>query len=282
METLAKMKITEEPIDSLNPNPNNSRTHSPRQIRQLARSIEKFGFNEPVVADQDHNIIHGHGRVLAAKQAGLTHVLVIRKEDLTPADIRAYMIAANKLAQNAGWDRELLAFELQSLIELDFDVSITGFEMAEIDLLLSTPKEEPDLNDSVQVSKNLPPVSKPGDLWKLGKHRVICGDSLKLSTFTRLMVKRRADLVFTDPPYNVPIDGFVCGKGSVHHREFSMAAGEMTAEQYQEFLNTFLLFLRQFSKPGSVHYVCIDWRHLRELLEVATRCTSGFLTVVSG
>jgi ParB/RepB/Spo0J family partition protein len=142
METLAKMKMTEEPIDSLKPNPNNPRTHSPRQIRQLARSIRKFGFNEPVITDKESNIIVGHGRVLGAKQAGLTRVPVIRKEDLTPADIRAYMIAANQLAQNAGWDRKMLAVELQSLIELDFDVSITGFEMAQVDVLLAASEEK--------------------------------------------------------------------------------------------------------------------------------------------
>jgi DNA modification methylase len=253
---------------------NNPRTHSKRQIEQIAVSIKTFGFVNPVLIDGEDRIIAGHGRVEAAKLIGMTDVPVIRVDHLTPAQIRAYVIADNKLAENAGWDRELLALELRELsVELNFDVTITGFETAEIDLLIQDlDQHKPDEADQVpDVDRTAPAISRPGDLWCLGNHRLLCGDALNASDYGRLLGSTRAQMVFTDPPYNVAIAGNVSGLGKNKHREFTMASGEMNPEQFTKFLETTFARLVEFSTDGSIHFVCIDWRHLRELSDAGLK-----------
>ncbi len=185
------MKVTYRKPGALEPRATNPRTHSKKQIRQIADSIERFGFTNPVLIDRAGGIVAGHGRVAAAKLLGLEIVPTIRFEDLTEAEIRAYVIADNKLAENAGWDRELLAIELQSLIELDidFDVTITGFEMPEIDILIGELEvaEEDDPADEVPEVSYGPPVTRPGDIWCIGKHRLICADALDPASYDRLL-----------------------------------------------------------------------------------------------
>ncbi len=200
------LKVEMKPVSTLKPAERNARTHSKKQICQIADSIERFGFTNPILVDAGSRIIAGHGRIEAAKLLGIEEVPTIRLEDLTEAEIRAYVIADNKLAENAGWDRELLAIELQGLIELDldFDVTITGFEMAEIDILIGEldADEEDDAADDVPEVSDGPPVTRPGDIWCIGKHRLICGDATDPDAYARLLDGAVAQMVFTDPPYN--------------------------------------------------------------------------------
>jgi hypothetical protein len=272
---LAELKIVHQHPAALTPRSSNPRTHSEKQLRQIADSIRTFGFTNPILVDQDNGIVAGHGRVEAAKRLKLESVPTIRLEDMTEAEIRAYVIADNRLAENAGWDRELLAIELQYLCELDldFDVTITGFEMPEIDVLFgelqaagSDPDEHDPADEVPDVDESVPAVTRPGDLWLVGKHRLICGDATHPAVYTGLLGDDRAQMVFTDPPYNVPIDGHVCGLGSVKHREFAMAAGEMSEAEFTRFLATVFGNLAARAADGAIHYICMDWRHLGEVL----------------
>jgi hypothetical protein len=268
MESFANaLAVVYQETQNLIPYPRNARTHSKRQIRQIADSISAFGFTNPVLVDRSGTIVAGHGRVEAAKLLGIKRVPTICLENLTEDQIRAYILADNKLAEKAGWDNAILAIELQHLtsIDLGFDVSLTGFEIGEIDLILQESKAEEQDEEPVEIITE-PALTKPGDVWLLGNHRLICGDALDESVYSALMNGETADLVFTDPPYNVKIDGNVCGKGSIHHREFAMASGEMTDAEFLSFLSKALGLLVRHSKTGSVHFVCMDWRHAGELL----------------
>ncbi|MEM1050943.1 MAG: DNA methyltransferase [Pseudomonadota bacterium] len=254
-------------IGDLKPAQRNARTHSKAQIRQIADSIEQFGFTNPVLVDADDRLIAGHGRVEAAKLLGLQKVPALSLDHLSQEQIRAYIIADNKLAENAGWDEELLVLEFQYLdsLDLDFDLTITGFEMAEIDAMLVM---DPEANEEIipEPSEGRS-VTQSGDLWLIGEHRLYCGDATRPNSYEALFDgSKPAQMVFTDPPYNVPISGHVCGLGAVQHREFEMAAGEMTKEQFEEFLGTAFKNLSQSSCDGSIHYICMDWRHMGEVL----------------
>lgn len=270
---MTSLTIEHRPPDALKPYGRNARTHSPKQISEIAASIKAFGFNNPVLVDKDDGIVAGHGRVEAAKQLGLATVPTIRLEHLSEAQKRAYILADNKLAEKAGWDREILAIELQHLMEidLDFDISITGFELPEIDVLIAEFDAKPakaDLADEVPaVAEN--PITRVGDIWQVGPHRLICGDALEPDTLARLLAGEKAQLVFTDPPYNVKIDGHVSGLGAVKHREFAMASGEMTEAEFTAFLAKVFDNLTAASADGAVHYVCMDWRHMGEVLAAA-------------
>jgi DNA modification methylase len=277
-EEIAQLSVVYQPVVSLKPNPHNALTHSKHQIRQIAESIKAFGFNNPVLVDQDNTIIAGHGRVAAAKLLRIATVPTIRLENLTPDQIRAYVLADNRLAEKAGWDKSIVAIELQHLmtIESDFDVTVTGSEMPEIDLLLSDSEDKHDADDTFDAPDAGEAITRPGDLWALGRHRILCASSIHEDSFSSLMGKRRANVVFIDPPYNVDIDGHASGNGTVRHREFQMASGEMTEFEFVSFLSASLRLLVRFSAPGSLHYVCMDWRHMGELL-TAGRQTYGSL-----
>src|ERR1022692_3257736 len=265
---LSELLITYQPVSDLKSNPRNARTHTKYQVRQIANSITEFGFTNPVLLDHNNTIIAGHGRVAAAKLLGMSSAPTIRLENLSSDQIRAYVIADNRLAEKAGWDQAILAIELQHLmtVESGFDVTITGFEIPEIDLLLATENDKPDPDDTFQVAEAVQPVTQVGDLWHLGKHRVLCGNSVEPQSYLTLMASRRASVVFVDPPFNLCIDGHVSGNGSVHHREFPMASGEMTEFEFISFLSSSLRLLARYSTSGSVHFVCMDWRHMGELL----------------
>ena len=264
------MKVTYRKLGALEPRATNPRTHSKKQIRQIADSIERFGFTNPVLIDRTGGIVAGHGRIEAAKLLGMEKVPTIRLEDLTEAEIRAYVIADNRLAENAGWDRELLAIELQGLIELDidFDVTITGFEMPEIDILIGDldADEEADPADEAPKIADGPPVTRAGDIWCIGKHRLIRGDATDPEAYARLLDGAEAQMIFTDPPYNVPIEGHVSGLGKVKHREFAMASGEMTEAEFTAFLATVFRNQAGHSADGAIHFIFMDWRHLGEVL----------------
>jgi DNA modification methylase len=276
------MAIAYKPPKDLKPNPRNSRTHSKRQVRQIADSIKAFGFNNPVLLDEANTIIAGHGRVSAAKLLGLTEVPTIRLGDLSPDQVRAYLIADNRLAEKAGWDKSILAIEIQHLlsIETEFDITATGFEIPEIDLLLSPGEDAPDADDLFELQESSKPVTQPGDIWRLGKHQIVCGNAMEHSSYSRLLgTTKRAGVVFADPPYNVAIDGHVSGKGAIRHREFQMASGEMSEFQFISFLASSLKLLAQYSVSGSVHFVCMDWRHVGELHTAGKQVYGSLLNV---
>jgi len=264
------MKIEYTPVRELRPHPNNPRTHSRKQIKQIAKSIETFGFCNPVLIDDGKVIVAGHGRVRAAEFLGIDAVPTCRLSHLSEAEKRAYILADNKLAEKAGWDKELLALELQGLIELDVDVEMTGFETAEIDLILEEAREVSGVasgpEDAVPEPPPGPAVTQPRDLWLLGTHRLLCGDARKQDAYDALLEGAKADFVFTDPPYNVAIDGHVCGLGRIHHREFAMGSGEMSEAEFTTFLQGVFALLVKNTIDGSIHQACMDWRHMWEML----------------
>ncbi len=267
---MANLQITTLPIAALRPYARNARTHSPKQIAQIAASIAEFGFTNPVLIDSDNGIIAGHGRVAAAKLVGIETVPCVRIEHLTEAQKRAYVIADNRLAEKAGWDSDILAIELQHLIELDvdFDVTITGFEMAEIDVLLGSTGASNAQSDPADAVPQAPvvPVTRRGDVWELGRHRLLCGDATDADAYARLLAGEKAQMVFTDPPYNVKVDGHVGGRGKVKHREFAFASGEMSEGEFTAFLARVFANLAAHAADGAMHFVAMDWRHLGEVL----------------
>jgi DNA modification methylase len=266
-------KVISAKIADLSPNPRNVRKHSSQQILEIARSIERFGFNNPVLVDEHNRILAGHGRVEAARLLGLKNIPTLRIEHLTETEKRAFVIADNKLAEKAGWDQETLAIELQELIDLNFEVELTGFEIPEIELLLDSTDAQAG-NSEVEEIPTLTPnhvVTKPGDLWILGDHRLFCGDARHRESFASLLSGKIAQLVFVDPPYNVKIRGHASGKGRIKHREFPQASGEKTSAQFTKFLEETLGLLAEFSTDGSIHFVCSDWRHLDEMLAAGRR-----------
>ncbi|ACL55902.1 site-specific DNA-methyltransferase [Methylobacterium nodulans] len=257
-------------VEDLRPYARNARTHSKKQVRQIASSIQEFGFNNPVLISDEHEIIAGHGHVEAAKLLGLQQVPTLRLSHLSPAQRRAYVLADNKLALNAGWNQDLLAGELKALQELEFSLELTAFSTAEIDLAFEAAGEKapepPGPEDAVVEPGDEPAVTREGDLWRLGPHRLLCGDALALESYAALLQGDLADLVFTDPPYNVPIEGHVSGLGATKHRDFAMASGEMNEAEFTAFLARFLDLARAHSRDGSIHYVCMDAAHALELL----------------
>jgi len=258
------------PVNVLRPYAGNARRHSRKQIRQIADSIRRFGFTNPVLISDEHEIIAGHGRVMAAKEIGVAEVPTLRLAHLSAEERRAYVIADNKLALNAGWDAELLAIELGGLIELDFDIALTGFSIAEVDFVIEQAHEsKTEVRPATDIIPSRPamPVTRLGDLWHLGRHRLLCGDARSAEDVARLLGEERADLVFTDPPYNVAIDGHVCGLGAVRHREFAMASGEMSPAAFTQFLTQTLSNASFRCRDGAIAFVCMDWRHMRELLD---------------
>jgi DNA modification methylase len=266
------------PPDSLVPYRNNARTHSKKQIKAIAASIERFDFTNPVLATRENAILAGHGRVRAAQLLGLASVPVLRIDHLSEAERRAYILADNRLAEKAGWDQEMLDIELQHLVAVNFDVEITGFEVAEIDLIRDAaagkerdPGPEDDLPDMPQ---DQPAVTRSGDLWLFGakgdpRHRLLAGDARDPAALGALMGDERAAMVLTDPPYNVAIDGHVSGNGRTRHDEFPMASGEMSEQQFIAFLKAFLEEALTKTASGALLYVFMDWRHQHELLTAA-------------
>jgi len=256
-------------IESLKPHPTNPRTHSAAQIGEIAKSIQTFGFVNPVLVDKENRIIAGHGRIQAAQKLGMNSVPTVRIDHMTEGQKRAYIIADNKLAEKAGWDEDLLRLEFSYLssLDADFELTVTGFELPEIDILLHCDPQQKNQEEAEALELKVPdhPVSMPGDLWEIGRHRVLCGDATKPENFKALLGEKKADLVFIDPPYNVEINGHVRGIGQ--HEEFAMASGEMTQGEFVSFLAKSFKNLTRSSKEGSIHYICMDWRHIEEVLE---------------
>jgi len=256
-------------LSELKPWVRNARTHSKKQIRQIAESIKAFGFTNPVLIDEANTILAGHGRTEAAKLLDMAAVPCIRICNLSGARKRAYLLADNKLALNAGWDEEILGSELKELLvsDLGIDIGITGFTIAEIDRAIEGLAVEEDGNpEDDQLPPTVPSRCVAGDVWQLGPHRLLCGNSLDRDAVVILMDGEKAQMVFSDPPYNVRIDGHVSGLGGVRHREFAMASGEMTSKQFVGFLEKAFHNMADHSTDGSIHMLCMDWRHMAEIL----------------
>lgn len=271
-------------VSRLRPSPRNARTHSPAQIAKIARSIERFGFLNPILADASGRVIAGHGRLEAAKTLGLEVVPVIRVEHLTEAEKRAYVVADNHLAELAGWDRDLLRLELGQLsIEApELDLTLTGYEVGELDLILAGPSEEIAADpkaDAVPTVDRGRVVSRSGDVWILGEHRLGCGDARDPADLDRLMAGERTRMVLTDPPYNVPIVGHVRGRGRRHFEEFAFASGEMSEAEFRRFLAEAFGQMTRVSTDGAIHMVFIDWRHIGDALAAGAGLWSELLNV---
>jgi DNA modification methylase len=285
-ELSTNVRVQALPINQIKLNRRNSRTHSGKQIRQIANSMVAFGFTNPLLVTEDGTLIAGEGRYKAAQLLGRAKVPVIVLAGLSSARQRALAIADNKIAENAGWGRERLAIEIPELAALleaeGLDVSILGFEAVEIDQLVTDFEENAadpqDSIDSTWLKDRV--VSKPGDLWLLGPHKVLCGDARSATDIARLMAHCRADMAFLDPPYNVRIGGVV-GRGRTKHAEFAMASGEMSSVDYVRFLGITLDAAASVSRDGALHYVCTDWRHIAELMAAAKAVYADAVNVVA-
>ncbi len=257
-------------IHELKPYPNNAKKHPPKQVEQIAGSMKQFGVISPLIIDSSLEIIAGHGRYEAAKLLGLKKLPVILIDHLSEAEKKAYRLADNQLTLNTGYDDGLLQIEITELIamDLDFDLEIIGFETAELDIIIDGNNIiENDPADNIPtVDENNPTVTQSGDVWIMGEHRLICADSLNEQSYKVLLLSETAHMVFTDPPYNVSVKGHVCGNGKIQHDEFAMASGEMSEAEFIKFLITFITLIIQHSRDGSMHYICMDWRHIFELL----------------
>src|ERR1700738_4440835 len=279
-----RLEIVYRRIEELKPDPRNPRHHRRKQIKQLARSIETFGFTVPALVDREDNVIAGHGRILACRDLGWCEIPTVWIEGLSEAKRRALMIADNRLAENAAWNERLLAEQLKdlSLAELDFNLEDIGFEMGEIDLKIAGLEDESAAEDPADAEpepSSGPPVSKPGDLWLLGEHRVLCGSVLDTAALQTLLGEERTAMVFTDPPYNVPIDGHATGLGNIHHRSFAMASGEMSPPAFAVFLARSLHNLAAFCIGGAILDICMDWRHMAELLTAGREADAELLNL---
>lgn len=264
-------QITEMRAAKLRPSPRNARTHSKKQVEQIVNSIRRFGWTYPILVDETGNILCGVGRWLAAQKLGLAKVPVITISSLGDAEKRALVLADNKIAANAGWNRNLLAAELGELAvllpEIGLNLEITGFDAPEIDSLMGAlvdPEQDP-LDEAPQPANK--PITRARDLWLLGEHRLICGDSCVEADVQALMGSIRAAMVFADGPFNVRI-GATVGRGKIKHREFAFASGEMSSEQFATFNAKWMGLAAKYSESGSIHYVCIDWRHVAEVIAV--------------
>lgn len=256
------------PIGQIRPNPDNPRSHNRRQRRVLTRSIRLLGYNAPILIDGSGMIVSGEARYEVLRELGVEEVLVIRLEHLTKEQVKAFVIADNRIAELSGWDDRKLAASLLALsqIALSFDLEVTGFEPAEIDLRIQS-LQPPEIEESEGTlsPQEGPAVSRVGDRWSLGAHHLLCGDAREQATYESLLVGEKAATMVTDPPYGVRIQGHVSGKGRRKHREFPSASGEMTREEYFAFLSTFMRTSTSFLALSATNFVFMDWRHIEEI-----------------
>lgn len=257
--------------NDLKPYPGNARIHDEKQMAVLKASIIEFGFTNPILTNEKGMILSGHGRWEAAKRLQLKTVPTRIIAGLSKAQQRAYVLADNKISQMSRWETNQLKIEMEMLVQEDFNIETTGFSTAEIDLMMDV-VSKPEVNDPDDLQPEdvvETPVSKLGDIWILNKHRLICGSSLDQDTYAQLMGEDLAQMVITDPPYNVKIDGHVCGSGNTKHSNFAMASGEMDAATFTQFLKSAFILMEDFSQDGAIVYSFMDWRHQLEILQAA-------------
>ena len=271
------------PPQNLKPAGRNARTHSKKQIRLVAQSIKRYGVINPVVTDRQNRVVAGHARLEASLQLGLPYLPVIQVEHLSETELRAYALADNALGEKSGWDRDLLSIELSELTELlpaeGMDVSLTGFEAPEIDLMLADMVASAPAPEDTLPALTANPTARHGDLWHLGKHRLLCGDAREASDVVRLMNGKSAAAVFCDPPFNVKVSS-IGGRGRVRHPEFAFASGEMSQPQFRKFLIVTLGNGVDASADGALHYVFMDWRHISDLIDVGRDLYGAMLNLV--
>lgn len=294
---MAKLKVVYKSTKELVPYAMNARVHSEHQVELIARSIEEFGFVNPVLIDGSNTIIAGHGRLMAAARLGMDQVPVIMLDYLSERQRRALVLADNEIASKASWDMEKLSQELSALADDEYDLSVIGFDEQELDAILrddagilpegfgqpstiTIPEHQRRTetvrngltDDDKQLQTPQQPTTRRGDVWILGNHRLVCGDSTNPDDVAILMRGEVADMVFTDPPYNVKISGIGSGnENSVisKHGEFVMASGEMSEDEFTEFLRKVFNNMVASSRDGAIHYVCMDWRHMMEVLKAS-------------
>jgi DNA modification methylase len=282
---LEELRVEQRPVFALKPNPHNSRVHSKKQIREVADSILAFGFATPLVVDEDGVLLAGHARLEAAKLLGLKTVPAVVIEGLSLAKKRALLLADNRIAENAGWDRQRLSIELPDLSDVlateGLDIAITGFEPVEIDKL-QTDFEEDSSDPADELNPEwiaLPCVTRLHDIWRLGDHRLGCNDARDAASLGRFMGRNRAAMAFLDPPYNRRVRE-IAGRGRTRHNEFKMASGEMSPAEFIEFLKNSLGPAVEYSNEDAVHFVCIDWRHVRHLIDACEQVYDEMLNLV--
>jgi DNA modification methylase len=268
-----RLVLTYEPIETIKPNPRDPRLYRPAEKRRIAASIRTFG-PMPLIVTGDRVVLSGNIWLDASKLAGVSQLPVVVADHLTPAQAEAFMVAQVRLVERGEWDQKMLGEILRDLTlqDLDFDLTITGFDVPEIDLCvenLDAPEDGPDPAD--QPAPAGPAVTRTGDLWRLGPHRIVCGDALGAETYRALMADEAANIVFADPPYNIPIAGNVSGKGAVKHDDFAMACGEMSEAEFTAFLSQAVGLAAEHSRDGSLHYWSVDWRHVHELTVASRR-----------
>ncbi|MDB5713595.1 MAG: methylase [Sphingomonadales bacterium] len=258
---------------ALVPDPRNARLHPKAQSARLIAAIQNFGFTNPILIDETNSVIAGHARRDAAVEIGLSQVPCIRLAHLTKSQKQALAIADNRLAELATWDAELLGQHLSELCDIEFDVELTGFDTAEIDVMFAaseTPATDDPEDEVPPIDPKVPAVTHLGDRWQLDRHTLLCANAIEAASYLALLGEERAELIFTDPPYGVPIAGHVSGLGKVKHREFVMG-GKMSSDDFKAFLASAMSNMAEFSKDGSIHYVCMDWRHLPEVLDAGAQ-----------
>ena len=257
------------PVSTLKPLGRETRKHPPAQVRMLAESLDRFGFVLPILVDSDSRVVAGWGLVLAARKLGVTDVPAVIVSDLSEANLRLLRLALNRLGEESSWDVDALKLEFGDVLEIsnNIDLSMSGFEMGEIDVVLGGAMDE---EDALPIVNEVdPPVTKLGDLWRLGDHRLLCADALMGESYARLMGQERAQMIFTDPPWNIAIEGNVSGLGEVKHKDFAMACGEMTPTEFEAFLKVSLGHAAAHSEEGALHYVCMHWSKMKEMLAAA-------------
>lgn len=260
-----------QPPTALTPYAHNAKKHPKRQMAQLRQSIAHYGFVVPIVVDEVGIILAGHARHQVALEMGLATVPTIVLTGLSEAEKRSYVLADNRIAENGSWDREILLDELKALEGFNIDLEITGFTTGEIDQMLEEVRDKAASQDDLIPPLAEKAICRPGDLWQLGRHHLLCADARDGASYRALLAGARAQMVFTDPPYNVRIDGHASGLGQTRHREFAMASGEMTKLQYGAFLGDVLRQMAEHSEAGSIHYICIDWRHVNDVIDAGAR-----------
>lgn len=268
----SQLSVSYRSVDELIPYAQNARQHSRKQLRKLQRSLKKFGWTNPLLVDSQGNLICGHGRLEAARLNGETLVPVIDLGVMSDSDRRAYIIADNKLAEDASWSKELLRSELSGLLELGYEVELTGFDTFEIDGIINFDEgDEQACEDRVDLPECMSkPVCSLGDWWNIGEHRLIIGDARDPAIVARLLGGEHAQMVMTDPPYGCRIENNVSGNGKVRHKDFVMGAGEVPLAEFgRTLLRPAFEALAAHCAPGAIAHVFMDWRGAPHMLAAA-------------
>lgn len=277
MQKINRFEVEYLATSALNPNPRNPKQHPDRQVRTLATAIRESRTISPIFIDPAKMILAGHGRWLAAKLLKIEEVPTITVSFDSDAAKRAFILADNRVAELGKWNDHLVQEELEALFAIDFPLEAAGFSAADLDFQII---EKPVLDDVPLPDSATDAVTRPGDLWNVGEHRAICGDARDALVWERLLDGKLASVAFCDLPYNVPVDGFISGKGQNRHREFAFASGEMSPPEFIAFMRAIFKNCVRFSQDGSIHYQCMDWRHAREILDAADGVYTEFKQLV--